>query len=97
MLVMTKVTTMNTAATLSSDASSAAWISRDSEIATWFRNCASPKAAAIATAASHKRRFRTASSKTAFANEATMGMRESGYAGLVADRSKLAQYLPEQG
>jgi len=26
-----------------------------------------------------------------------MGMKESGYAGLVADRSKLAQYLPEQG
>src|SRR5713101_684796 len=78
MLVMTKVATMNTAATLSSAASSAAWISRDSVIATWFRNCASPKAATITTVASHKRRFRTASSKTAFANDATMGMEEDG-------------------
>src|SRR6266704_1851760 len=97
MLVITNAATMKTAATLSRAASNAAWISRDSEIATWFRNCASPNATAKTTAASHKRRFRTASSKTAFANEATMGMKDSGYAGLVADRSKLAQYMPEQG
>src|SRR5712691_9966341 len=93
MLVITNTATMKTAATLSVAASNAAWISRDSVIATWFRNCASPNAMTTTTTASHSRRFRTASSRVALASEATIGIGVVKY-GLSADKSKLAQYVP---
>src|SRR5690348_470306 len=74
MLVITNTATMNTAATLSGAASNAIWISRDSVIATWFKNWASPKAATTITTVSHTRRFRTASRRVVLASEATIGI-----------------------